>query len=224
MPPGSASILWNTTDTTFYLDSLQPGLYTAIITDLNGCTYPVEDSIGVINDLDVWTVPGGNALIEIATTETIEAITNATYGTYSYEWSPSGDLSCSDCPNPDITPMNDETYTVVVTDGNGCIDSATIDVDIFIPCLDVFIPSMFSPNGDNLNDVWSVIGTCIQRLEVSVYNQWGEQIFYSVDQAYGWDGMYQGVVVPNDQYVYQIEVTYDNGNSESFSGFVSVVN
>ena len=223
-PPGAATILWNTTDTTFYLNSLEPGVYTATLTDTNGCTYPIEEYIGVYNDLNVWTVPGGNVLLEIAATETIETLTNATYGTYSYSWTPSEDLSCADCPNPDLTPMEDETYTVIVTNDIGCIDSAIIDIDVFIPCLEVFIPSMFSPNGDNLNDVWEVIGTCIEQVEVMVYNQWGQQIFYSSDQSVGWDGTFQGSVVQNDQYAYQIQVTYNNGNSDSFSGFVSVVN
>lgn len=223
-PSSSAEILWNTMETTFLIDSLQPGVYTAVITDTNGCTYPVEEEIEVFNDLDVWTVPGNNSLIEIATTESIETFTNATYGTYSYEWSPPGDLSCTDCPNPEITPMSAETYVVIVTDSSGCIDSAAIDIEIFIPCLDVFIPTMFSPNGDNLNDVWTVIGTCIESCEVKVYNQWGQQIFYSADQTIGWDGMYQGRIVQNDQYVYQVDILYENGNAESFAGYVSVVN
>lgn len=223
-PPGGVEILFSTGDTTFYVDSLEYGVYTAVITDTDGCAYPIEEEIELFNDLDVWTVPGNNSLIEIATTETLETFTNATYGTYSYAWSPPGDLSCVDCPNPEITPMSAETYLVIVTDGNGCIDSATIDIDIFIPCLDVFIPTMFSPNGDNLNDVWSVIGTCIESCEAMVYNQWGERIFYSTNQNVGWDGMFQGVVSPNDQYVYQVNITYDNGNTESFAGYVSVVN
>lgn len=117
-----------------------------------------------------------------------------------------------------------ETYTVVVTDNNGCTDTTSVLIDIFIPCLEVFIPTMFSPNGDGVNDVWSVIGSCINRIETTVYNQWGQMIFQSFNQGNGWDGTYQGSVVPNDQYVYVINVTYDNGTTETFSGFVSVVN
>lgn len=57
-------------------------VYLAVITDTNGCQYPIEEEIDLINDLSVWTSPG-DTLIEIATTETLQALTNATYGTYS---------------------------------------------------------------------------------------------------------------------------------------------
>lgn len=49
----------------------------------------------------------------------------------TYAWTPNdGTLSCTDCPNPSIEPMGDATYTVLVTDANGCTDQATVNVTL----------------------------------------------------------------------------------------------
>jgi gliding motility-associated-like protein len=95
--------------------------------------------------------------------------------------------------------------------------------DIVIPCIDVFIPSLFSPNNDQLNDTWVIIGSCIQTINTKIFNQWGELLFESNDMNTTWDGFYQGSKVMNDNYTYTINVRYNDGTSENFNGFVTVI-
>ena len=119
--------------------------------------------------------------------------------------------------------MAPESYEMIVTDSLGCIDSAWLNIKISIPCLDIFIPTMFSPNGDLLNDKWNIIGTCLTSFHARVYNQWGALVFETFDQSIGWDGSYNGAPVQNDQYTYTIDVVYTNGNGENFAEFVTVI-
>lgn len=51
-------------------------------------------------------------------------------GTLTYAWSPSVGLSCSNCPNPICSATVNTTYTLTITDGDGCI--ATDEVAVFI--------------------------------------------------------------------------------------------
>jgi len=206
----------------FYLDSLTAGFYTLYVTDSIGCEFERSYTVDLINDLNVSITPS-DTTIEMGTSVPLTVSTNY-FGNFYYAWSPSTDLSCDACQSPILTPMNAEFYEVIVTDSLGCTDTASVNIDISIPCIEVFIPTLFSPNDDGLNDEWHIIGTCISSINTKVYNQWGELIFESNNQNNGWDGIYLGQLVPNDQYTYSVNVIYENGNTENFSGFVTVVN
>ncbi len=69
------------------------------------------------------------------------------------------------------------------------------------------MPSLFSPNGDGRNDFLYVRGWGIRELlEFSVYNRWGERIYWSNDMEQGWDGTYKGVMQPAETYFYYVRV------------------
>ena len=67
------------------------------------------------------------------------------------------------------------------------------------------MPSAFTPNDDNLNDVFKVVGKVDSKdFVLEIFNKWGERIFVSNDPSYGWDGTYKGRMVQDDVYVYKI--------------------
>lgn len=75
----------------------------------------------------------------------------------------------------------------------------------------IFIPNLFSPNGDGVNDIMYVYSTSIAQLEFRVYNQWGQLVFTSKDQRQGWDGTMSGVKQPVGVYVYIVKATMQDG-------------
>ncbi|MBC9931458.1 gliding motility-associated C-terminal domain-containing protein [Chitinophaga qingshengii] len=87
----------------------------------------------------------------------------------------------------------------------------------------IFIPNLFSPNGDGANDVLYVYGTAIAQLEFRVYNQWGQLVFTSKDQRQGWDGTMGGQKQPVGVYVYIVKATMQDGSEVVKKGNVTLM-
>ena len=95
-------------------------------------------------------------------------------------------------------------YTLnIIDDVYGCVVTFEYDLDVLTDCPE--IPTGFSPNGDGINDYW-VVGGLNQYVdaEVSVYNRWGQRVFYSRNNREYWDGKYQGKDMPMADYFYII--------------------
>jgi gliding motility-associated-like protein len=69
------------------------------------------------------------------------------------------------------------------------------------------LPTAFTPNGDDLNDVLFVEGRNIESMLLIIHDRWGNEVFRSEEQTNGWDGMYKGEQAEMGVYVYQLEVT-----------------
>lgn len=76
---------------------------------------------------------------------------------------------------------------------------------IYTACLPrLFIPDIFTPNGDGINEIFIPVGAHISNYEMEIYNRWGELIFISKNIEDGWDGKYLGENVNEDGFVYII--------------------
>jgi gliding motility-associated-like protein len=84
----------------------------------------------------------------------------------------------------------------------------------------LFLPDAFSPNGDNINDVFKVYGAFVDRFEMIIYSRWGEVLFRSTDVNTGWDGTVNGQKAPEGSYVYKIEIEDTSGVPFRKSGTV----
>jgi len=114
------------------------------------------------------------------------------------------------------------TYTIEGACGNS--DTTMISViDCTIPDPHVYIPNVFSPNGDGENDVLYVRGEGITGLEFIVFNRWGEKIFESVDVNHGWDGTYKGKKCMPGVYTYMANVTFSNLQQVVQAGTITLV-
>ena len=87
----------------------------------------------------------------------------------------------------------------------------------------IYIPNSFSPNGDGLNDVLQVYGYIIKDLTFSVFNQWGEKIAESNQQAKAWDGTYNGKKQPVGVYMYVCRITLLDGTVQTRKGAINLV-
>lgn len=76
----------------------------------------------------------------------------------------------------------------------------------------VVFPNAFTPNGDGLNDVFIYKTNLIERIELQIFNRWGEMIFYTDQIDTGWDGMYRGGFAPEGSYIYQAKIVDQLGN------------
>ena len=129
--------------------------------------------------------------------------------------------------NPKLTATNEGIYWVIVTDTNGCKASDSV---LLRPCeLLIWMPTAFTPNGDELNDIFAPKYNLDLDFEFKmlVFNKWGEEIFSSSDIKIGWDGTFKGVPCPPDMYTWTISFsappTYNFLQKSPQSGLVMLL-
>lgn len=196
---------------------LTAGLYTLQVEDANGCTQEVELELTQPEELTVEA--GNNPVIPFGGQTSINAVTSAA-GAYTIVWLPDTGLSCNNCLDPIASPLNTTTYFITVTDENGCtaVDEITVNVE-----LDFSVPSAFTPNGDGLNDMFTIRADFIDEFNMEIYNRWGELVFSANDIFLGWDGISAGVEQEIGTYIYQIRATTVNGTEISKSGTIALL-
>lgn len=88
--------------------------------------------------------------------------------------------------------------------------SDTINLD-FRHC-EIWLPTAFTPNGDGLNDILRAIGqfNFITKFSLSIYNRYGQRVYYSEDLHSGWDGNFNGTKQDLGTYYYVMEFTLEN--------------
>lgn len=137
----------------------------------------------------------------------------------TYFWSPADDLDDPTKLNPIASPKKNTTYTLNVVSNKGCVTATS---DVFIKVYEkVEVPSSFSPNGDGINDTWSIIAIdTFAEPNVKIVNRYGELIFESKGYKIPWDGKYKNQDVPPGVYYYVIQL---NAGLKPLSGALTVI-
>jgi gliding motility-associated-like protein len=213
---------WSNGDTSASIDGLTSGNYSVVVTDANGCTYEDMITVGFDNTFGIQVFPNPVIITLGESTQLLSAV-NPDSPNLSYIWTPSEGLSCSDCPNPIATPTVTTTYTLTVSSTDGCQAETSVTVFVELPCTAVSVPTIFSPNGDGLNDAFCVLGNCIQQIDLSIYNRWGEVVFQSGSLNDCWDGTYRGEPVNSAVFVYKLRAVKDDGEEVLLTGNITVV-
>lgn len=136
----------------------------------------------------------------------LSADLTATGGT-SYSWTPANSINNPNLSNPVASPKVTTEYVVTVTDANNCTNKDSIKVYVTDTNKgDYLMPSGFTPNNDGLNDCYGIkYWGLIEKLEFSIYNRWGERIFYTTDPNGCWDGTYKGQQQDGAVFIYMIK-------------------
>ncbi len=227
--------VFQTTDTFI---GLAPGHYVILVQDANGCQGTSSFNIAATSPVTVTlSVSDQRILTGMQTQLSASAVSDTTI--IHYIWTPiaidSIDVfnynSCSDtsdCSAPYVSPPFTTTFTVRVMNADSCFASDTITVYVDNEP-GSFLPTAFTPNGDGLNDRFAVSFLGASKIEITIYDRWGEKLYYNANQTNsvnapdGWDGNAHGKPVPTDTYVYQINVTYFNGVVKNKAGTVTLI-
>ncbi|HXD92354.1 MAG TPA: T9SS type B sorting domain-containing protein, partial [Bacteroidia bacterium] len=138
-------------------------------------------------------------------------------------WYPSDYLSCTTCNTTMCIPATDIIYTITATNTEGCSTIATATVDIQIEYT-FYIPNTFTPNKDELNEMFKPLATHIHNFKMDIFDRWGLLLFETTDLEHGWDGTYKGGRCQEDVYVYKVEFVDDPSNkSHTKAGTVNIV-
>ena len=121
-------------------------------------------------------------------------------------WTPNTALSDPTAFNPLASNTLVTTYTLTVTDINGCIAMDTVRVELYP---EISISSGFTPNGDGKNDVWLIdYLDQFPNCTVEIYNRWGDRLFNSTGYNTPFDGKFKGQDLPVGTYYYVINVNH----------------
>lgn len=197
------------------------GIYSALVTNVDGCTATDTADVEVI-DISVEATAS-----EVAIYRSQETKLSSTGGFVNYVWSPDdhtlNDIYVSD---PKASPEETTTYTVTVTDENGCTTESSITIEVKnTECGEpyIYLPNAFSPNGDGDNEVLYLRGLNLNEIHLSIFNRWGQQVFETRDQGSGWDGTFNGEPVVPDVYGFYLRVKCDNGEEYFKKGNITVL-
>ena len=204
--------------------NLTIGSHLVQVQDANGCTDLQEV---IVNQPEELIVDLGDD-IDIELGESVELYAETTnddmIAQYIWRIDTAARPTCLDCVDPLITPQVTMSYFVTVIDENNC--QATDQITVFVDKdRDVYIPNVFSPNGDGSNDVFTIFaGPEVTRVNsFQVYNRWGEPMyeiygFPANDPLYGWDGTHRGELMNGGVYVYVAEIEFVDGVVELYKG------
>lgn len=211
------------------LTNLGPGFYTLVVTDENGCT--LTDSYEVVEPPKVTLSVGPDRTVRIMDSVVIDAITNLLPEAIDgILWtSGNGTINCPGCPSVSFIASTSTTITSMIVDTSGCEATDSMRLTVIIPKI-FYIPNVFSPNDDGVNDLFTIYGrfNLINIGYLRVFDRWGNQVFENVDfdpniDTEGWDGRFNGEPMAPGVYVYTATLEYEDGITESVSGSITLL-
>jgi gliding motility-associated-like protein len=121
----------------------------------------------------------------------------------TYDWSPTTYfIDSPNVPTPKVKIEDNIIYDLLVTNSAGCTATAKIKIRVFDK---IWTPNIFTPNNDSQNDIWELSGSeKYPDVEVSIYNRWGEVVFFSKGYSTPFDGTYKGEPLPTGSYAYRV--------------------
>ena len=209
------------------LTGLTAGSYQAIVRDSRGCIFS-QDAV-ISEPLPLIVEAGENQTIDLGYTADLRGIVSPPFKPVTLTWMPSETLSCPDCLDPTASPFQTTTYFLTAVDDAGCtaLDSVTIIVTLIRP---IYIPNVFSPNADGLNDYFTVYGGPAARSirTLKVFARWGNLVFdgYDLplnDELRGWDGYFKGKLMNPSVFAYLAEVEFIDGVVVLYEGDVTIL-
>lgn len=162
----------------------QAGVYT--VTAFNSCGGTSSEFTLAVSDPQAGFAPNAITAPAPATFN----FTNSSQGTsLTNYWNFSnGDTSTLVHPSATYTAEGAYPVMLVVTDQYGCLDTAIFTIMVTDTTPPIIIPNIFSPNGDNINDLFIITGKGITYFNCKVYDRWGLQLFEWSNLSEGWDG------------------------------------
>ncbi|MDB5030867.1 PKD domain-containing protein [Mucilaginibacter sp.] len=216
--PGSGAYSGTGVSSTGLFDPASVGVGTFnikyIFTANSTCADTISSTIMV---KPIPTVNAGTAIAILAGGSTTLHAT-ATGDGITYAWLPIIGLSNAAVPDPVVNPGQDITYTITVTNSEGCSASDKVTVSVLKSPV---IPNTFTPNGDGINDVWD-----IKHLDayldctVEVFNRYGQKVYTSVGYLMAWDGRFNNKDMPTGVYYYFINPKHGR---KTMSGYVTII-
>ncbi|TNE75125.1 MAG: T9SS type B sorting domain-containing protein, partial [Bacteroidetes bacterium] len=210
-----------------------PGIYTVsiVLTTLDNCIYSATYN----NYITVFDDPIANFVINPNNVSMLEPIVNlidqSTQDVSLWNWTiyggnpaTSSNQNVNNVTYPFDSPGN-YLVSLYVENDFGCWDSIQKEVVIISDIL-LYAPNTFTPDNDEFNQNWEffISGIDIYDFDLFIFNRWGEIIWESHDPSVGWDGTYNGQIVPQGTYTWTMQVADGfNDDKYTFNGHINII-
>ena len=198
-------------------------IFSVTVTSPGGCVW--NSSITVIASPLLASSVGASVDQPIVLPGTTVQLSATPPSGVNYSWFPPNAVSDPSIADPTALITQTTTFTVTISD-SVCTVSDQVTVTVYeLNCdePDIFVPDAFTPNGDGNNDILFVRGRFLTRMELKVFDRWGELVFETTDQSQGWDATYKGKPVDPAVFVYWLEATCADGQEFFKKGNVTVI-
>ncbi len=215
-------------NTTGWFIDLAAGNHNLTITDTKGCSETYVIPLTQPNPIIVDINPDSLILELGETGQFFTTFSGAPADSVIFQWNTSNGLSCTDCPNPYVSPYTDQVYEVSVIDMSDisnprpCFGTA-IGYVFINEGKPIYIPNAFTPNADGTNDFFQVYGNGLKKVYMQIFDRYGELLFQSSQQDNGWNGTYQDKLVEPGVYVYKVVADYLNNIRIEKTGSVTLI-
>ena len=171
--------------------------------DTSYCTQDAASVKMTGEGIGVWSVVAGNGIFADSISATSE-VSNLSSGNNIFVFS----YANGPCFSSDTV-----TIMLLAADNESCIDT------------EIFIPEGFSPDEDGVNDVFVIYGTAGKRVEIDVYNRYGNKVYSSSNYLNNWNGtsnadwIIAGDRLPESTYYYIIRI---DGEEKARKGYLTL--
>lgn len=195
-------------------DNLPPGDHTIKVVSSNSCEYLIEVTLGEPAEI---LIQQSETSIFLAAGASIDVSIATNYSNAEILWSPIDYLDCTTCFENTISATSSIEYELLVTTMSGC--TATSSINVVVEDAKIFVPNVFSPNGDFINDQLKVYGSSLveQVVDLTIISRNGHVVFnnknFQADESQqGWDGTFRNEKAQQGVYVLYLEYKDIQGN------------
>ncbi len=225
-PPYSYALSNDSFDLISNFQDLPGGTYSFNIMDDNECLTDTTSNL-ITPDIPVLYLDD-QLDVNLGCDILIPTSTNNT-NLIDIQWTNGMTLDCDTCLRPRAFPFEDTDYLVTVTSIDTCSTSDSISIHV-VKIRDIFVPNIFSPNGDGFNDYFYINAnkSVASIKSMKIFNRWGALVYEGKDlppndRQSGWDGFFKGKLMNPGVYVWIAEVVYLDGAVSQSSGDVMLI-
>lgn len=225
---GSYSYQWSTTpvQTSSSMDGLAGSTYNiTIVESPSGCSFDSTITLpgyGIIHALFSENPNLSCIPFEHNTVTFIDLSLGATQGFWELSNGITIPYTVGENPEHTFTESGNYTMKLHVENAGNCSDEFEKQICILEPEV-IFVPDIFSPNGDGVNDILYARVKSVKNFSFSVYDRWGEKVFETNNTNNGWNGTYNGKQAEQGVYMWYLTATLSDGTVQNLKGDLSLV-
>ncbi len=159
--------------------------------------------------------------------ESYQMVSNITFSTNAtYTWQPNHYIDDTTSSEPIVTPLASTPYIVTIVNAESectTLDTITVNIENCDEPQSIFVPNAFTINSNGSGRFAPIIGGVVQSYAMNVYNRMGGLLFTSNDAQVYWEGVYNSKSCQDGVYLYALNITFEDGHTESIRGNVQLI-